>query len=168
MFRKLISLTAAAAIATAGLSAPARADGEDIAKIIAGIALLGIIAKAVEDDDRDVAPPPTRYPTYGYTPPRYAPPRYVPPRYIPPRHVPARPVPPRVTRYDLPGACLRSYEVNRKTIRLFGANCLRKNYAYASSLPYACQFQFSTRQGSHTGYEPLCLRERGYRVAGRH
>lgn len=155
MHRKFIALIITVAVAVTGLTAPARADTDDIAKVLAGIAALAIIGKAISDhndDDRTV----TRH-VY-QTPPRYQP--------VPPRYVTPRPVPPAVSRYNLPRHCLRSYAINRGTIRLVEAGCLNRNYRHARSLPYACQYQFSDRRGRHTGYEPVCLRERGYRIAG--
>ena len=152
MHRKFILLILSAAVAVAGFSAPARADGNDVAKIFAGIAALALIGKALDDDDDDRQTV-TRntYHTHTYNTPRS-------------QTVRPKPVPPRVSRYDLPRNCLRDYRVNRDNVRLLGAACLRKNYRHTNALPYACQFQFSNRYGTHTGYEPVCLRERGYRI----
>jgi hypothetical protein len=147
MHRKFIALIISTAVAVTALSAPARADSDDIARALFGIAALALIGKALSDDDSNhqTAPQPIYRPV--------------------PQPVRPRPLPPVVSRYDLPGYCLRSYQVNRDRIRLFGAGCLSRNYRYSASLPYACQFQFSEHGRSYTGYEPLCLRERGYRIA---
>lgn len=158
MHRKFITLIVSAAVAVTGLTAPARADSNDLARALAGIAALAIIGKVISDsrdDDRVVTHP--GYPTYGYTPPRYQPVRPYPVR--------PQPVQPQFGKYDLPGHCLRVYNSRGQKVRLYGAHCLRNNYRYSASLPYACQYQFSNRSGTYTGYEPLCLRERGYRVA---
>lgn len=158
MHRKFITLIVAAAVAVTGLTAPARADGQDVARALAGVAALAIIGKIIHDSNKDDhVVTHQAQPNYNYTRPRHE------------THIhnynKQKPVRPNFSRYDLPRHCLRDYRVNRQHVRLFGANCLRKNYKYSGSLPYACQFQFNNRHGSHTGYEPLCLRERGYRTA---
>lgn len=172
--RNFITLILSAALAVTAVGAPARADGDDLAKALAGIAALAIIGKAIHDsrDDDDKVthnPPPYWNQNGGY--PYYHVPQY--PTYKPqpyparPWPTQPRPLPPQVSRMDLPAQCLRSFEVNRKTVRLLGAPCLKNNYRYSGSLPKACEFSFSNRDGRHTGYEPQCLRQRGYRVAAR-
>ena len=167
MHRKLTTLLAAAAIAFSGLSAPARAEPEDAAKILFGLTALALIGKAIHDrNSNDTV---TQYPghNYNYSHNPYPRPGYQPsrPGYYPsPRPTP-RPVPPRFTRYDLPSQCLRYHRVNRQNFRLFGSKCLSQTYGYTNSLPYACQFRFADNKGNHVGYEPACLRQRGYRIA---
>lgn len=60
MTKYFTATLAAAAVALAGFTAaPARADGKDVAKVLAGIAALYIIGKAIDDrKDRRVAPAP--------------------------------------------------------------------------------------------------------------
>lgn len=164
MHRKFIALIVSAAVAVTGFTAPARADGDDLAKALLGFTALALIAKAIDDNNSQ----PTvinRYPTRPvYTQPGrpiYVQP--VPPRYQP---VPPRPLPYQVSKLDLPGSCLRDFRVDGRTVRLFGDACMRQTYAFTNSLPYACQFGFNGNRGrAHVGYEPLCLRERGYRTA---
>ena len=173
MHRKFILLILSAAIAIAGLSAPARADGNDAAKLFVGIAALALIGKALKDDDDDrlTVSRNTYRPRSYYTPhsntvrPNVVRPNIVRPNIVHPKIVHPKPVPPRVSRYDLPRQCLRNYRVNHDNVRLLGAACLRKNYRQVNALPYACQLQISGRSGSQTGYEPVCLREHGYRIA---
>lgn len=149
MHRKFITLIVAAAVAGTSFAAPARADSDDIAGALFGIAALALLGKALSNRNDDRAP-------------------VVQQHYQPnPSPVRPRPLPQSFTRYDLPGQCLRSYRVNNKSVRLFGAGCLQRNYRFTNSLPYACQLQFNNQNGSRTGYEPLCLRERGYRIARR-
>ena len=51
--KKVFTTLIAGSIAIAGMTAtPARAESEDVAKVIAGIAALAIIAKALDDDHR--------------------------------------------------------------------------------------------------------------------
>lgn len=78
-------------------SAPARAN-DDVAKIIAGLALLGIIAAAIDDDDDHVA------------------------RQVP--HVKKRPA---RHRKSAPQRCLRDQWTHRGVRQVYGAGCMRKH-----------------------------------------
>lgn len=148
MHRKFIALIVATAVAVTTLSAaPARADEREIAKILAGLAALAFIGVAIEHN-RDRDQPITSH--IGRTPPR---------------PVKPRPVPPQVSKFQLPNHCLHKYSVNNGQRRLFGKRCLSNNYRHTASLPYACQFQFRDGRETRTGYEPRCLRERGYHFA---
>ena len=151
--RRFIGMIVSAAIAVTAVSTPARADVNDYGKILAGVALLAIIGKAIDDDQK------SRHVTRNTYHQHYNQPN---------RPVRPKPLPPQVSRYDLPGQCLKTFRVNgRDSVQLFGRKCLEQNYGNTNALPYACQYQFSTANRSQTGYEPLCLRERGYRVARR-
>jgi len=159
MHRKFIALILSAATAVATLSpAPARAN-EDIGKVLAGLAALAIIGAAL-NDARDDTPPVVHRHRYPYpTGP------VVRPHDRRPAPVSPRPLPSGVTRYDLPQQCLRKFDAYRGNTRLFGLNCLQRNYRHVNQLPYACRVQFGNGRQGHVGYEPVCLRERGYRVA---
>ncbi|MAY85446.1 hypothetical protein [Arenibacterium halophilum] len=159
MHRKFIAFIISAAVAVTAFSAPARAD-EDAARVLAGIAALAILGKIIHDSrDDDNVVTHNRYPGYNYYTPGYRP--------APVRPAPVRPVPlpPRVTRYDLPGSCMQTHHVRNDKIRMLGQRCLRNSYRQANALPQACKVQINNRHGSHTGYEPQCLRQRGYRIA---
>ena len=151
MHRKFIALIIATAIAVTGMSAlPARADN-DAARFLAGLAAIALIGAAIESNR-------SQYPdtdAYVATP--------QPPRT--PHHQRPRVQPPRNSRLDLPGQCLGAYPVNGDVRRLYGAGCLRNNYAFNGTLPYACRLGYSDGRRNRTGYEPRCLREHGYRVA---
>jgi len=140
MHRKFIALILATAMAVTGISAlPARAD-PDTNRLIAGIAALALIGVAIQKSrKRDVA--------VANPIPR--------PR---PQHT-------RVSRFDLPGQCLRNRSVNGRPRSLFGPGCLRKNYAFNEALPDICRFTYWTENRKRAGYDPRCLRERGYRFA---
>ena len=79
-------------------TAPAKADVNDVAKVIAGVAALAIVADAIKADDnnkhdrRHAAPPPPRHKQHYYAPPA---PRHVYRAPPPPRHHAQRPQPPR-------------------------------------------------------------------------
>ena len=145
MHRKFIAFILAASVAVTGLSAaPAYADGKT-ARQLGWLALLGVVALAVQDANRKRTVTKNTY-NYPTSP---------------------RPLPPQVSRKTLPQTCLRSHNVNGYRRNLFGLACLKQNYAYVGSLPYACQLGYSNGRRNLVGYEPTCLRERGYRTASR-
>ncbi|MFS4581818.1 hypothetical protein [Phaeobacter sp. C3_T13_0] len=140
--RKFITLILAAAVAITGFSAvPARAD-EDVAKVLAGLAVLGIIGAIVKnnrDDDRVQVTRPHR----------------------------PKPLPPRVARYDLPAKCVRYFPRYSQSRTLMGRGCLRKQYGFEHTLPHACQVTFWNGKRNRVGYRPDCLKKRGYRITRR-
>jgi hypothetical protein len=140
MHRKFIALILATALAITGLSAvPARADG-DTARLLAGLAALALIGVAIQKKNK------RRVVSRNQT-------------------VQPLPLPSRVTRFDLPQRCLRSRSVNGRQRTLFGARCLQKNYIQNRSLPNACRLGYWSGDRNRAGYDPQCLRERGYRFA---
>ncbi|MDU9005128.1 hypothetical protein [Sedimentitalea todarodis] len=152
MHRKFIALIVSTAICITSLSAmPARADDNDTARALAGFAALAILGLAIhrarDKDDAPtvshVAPPPINH------------------------SVRPRPLPQRAARYNLPGKCLRNHKLHGGPSRLLGLQCLQSNYRYTAQLPQACRLRFDGGNFSRTGYEPLCLRERGYRIVNK-
>ncbi|ABF65383.1 hypothetical protein TM1040_2651 [Ruegeria sp. TM1040] len=142
LHRKFIAAVIATALVITGFSAaPARADSDDIAKFIAGAAILGIIGAAINDHKKD----------------RHRPP------HVDPTPAP-KPLPPRVRRYDLPAQCLTSIRVHGKERNLLGMHCLRRNYTHVNTLPNRCYREFDNRTQSRRGYRPACLRQYGYRL----
>ncbi len=151
---KFIALILAAAVAVTSLTAvPAYADGKT-ARQFGWLALIGVIALAVQNNNRNQAV------THNSN-------TYTPPKTLNTPNIPPHPLPPQVTRKLLPHKCLRVHNVNGQRRELFGLQCLRQNFTYVSSLPYACQLGYSNYRGKRIGYEPLCLRERGYVTAVR-
>lgn len=149
MHRKFIALILATAMAITGLSAaPARADG-DTARVFAGLAFLALLGAAIQKERKHNRP----VVSHNYTPPVHP--------------LPPRPLPPKISRRDLPQQCLRSRSVNGRYRNLVGNRCLKKNYGFNGTLPYACQLGYRENGRNHIGYEPVCLRERGYRFARR-
>ncbi|MGR3761440.1 hypothetical protein ACUXV3_15100 [Roseobacteraceae bacterium NS-SX3] len=152
--RKFIALILAAAIAVTGFSAaPARADN-DVAKVLAGLALLGIVATAIKnrkDDGHAVSRSYQPHQPYNYTPPRQ----------------PVKPLPPAVARYDLPASCLKVFPRYSRSHGLLGKGCLKKRYGHEHTLPQECRVTFWNGRRHHTGYKPGCLRHRGYRLVQR-
>ncbi|MBY6066184.1 hypothetical protein KUW17_05480 [Leisingera aquaemixtae] len=162
--RRFIALIVAAAIAVTGFSAaPARAD-EDFAKVLGGLALLGIIGAAIkhsrDDDDRHVS--------RKYTPPAHNHSHGGHKYYGSDRHDGyVRPLPPRVRRYDLPSQCLRYFPAYSRSHALVGKGCLERSYGYTHALPKSCKVTFWNGKRHRTGYKPGCLNSHGYRLVRR-
>jgi hypothetical protein len=145
--RKFIAFVVCLSLAITGFSAvPARAD-EDVAKVLAGLAALAIIGKAIHDrrDDRREAHVTRR------------------PAYTPPPAVQPRPLPPRVARFDLPGQCLREFR-GYSGRKLLGEKCLQKNYRHTARLPQNCKVTFWNGRKNKTAYKSRCLMRQGYRI----
>ena len=68
----------------------------------------------------------------------------------------------------LPRACLRDVETRFGTQRMFARGCLERTYARFDRLPERCAVRVYTRNGPRSGFDPLCLREHGYRPSRRH
>lgn len=155
MHKRFITLILALGVVVAGIgaAAPARADAEDVAKVLAGIAALAIIGAAIEDARDDRSPPPA-----------YVPPQRPPVVHVPPRQYVPRPLPPQVARYNLPGQCLRIVKTRYGADRVFGAHCLQRRYAYAASLPSRCAQRLPAPRGWAAGYDAGCLQASGYRI----
>jgi len=158
MSRKFIAVVLAATLAiTTYSAAPARAASEeDIARLLAGAATLFIIGKAIQssrDNDRK------KVKVHRQSREVYQQPRA--------RHQnqfrdqrPHR-------RAGLPAACLTRVDTRRGTLRVFGKRCLDRNYQSARPLPQQCLRRFETRHAPRLAYTAGCLRDNGYRLAGR-
>lgn len=173
---------AAAALAAAGLAlAPtpsAAADGDDLAKIIAGIAVAGIVAKVIDDrKDRKERKEAERvaeakdFGRFGSSRDGYRNDRRIIEGEIRPYH-----------RYDdrrgprfgqnfkkkpLPRQCLVRVETSRGDRLAYGANCLDRRFDYARRLPQSCETAVRTERGIRTVYGARCLARDGWRVATR-
>lgn len=148
MHRYFIALIVTATVAvTAFGAAPARASDQDLARVLAGLAALAIIGKAIHDrNDKDRASK-----DYVETP----------------RHgIKPRPLPNRVARKNLPGQCVREVRGNHgNTRRVLSARCLERNYLYSSELPRGCARQVETQRGWRWACGARCLRHNGYQIA---
>ncbi|KIC13703.1 hypothetical protein [Leisingera sp. ANG-Vp] len=157
--RKFIALIVAASIAITGFSAaPARAD-EDVAKFIAGMALLGILGAAINDARKDDG----RHVSRTYNPPNQH--RHGHKPHAHNRHGGhVKPLPPRVRRYDLPAHCVRYFPRYSQNRPLAAKGCLDRNYGRTHRLPQACKVTFWNGQRHRTGFKPRCLKRHGYRM----
>ena len=194
MHRKFIALIVTAAVIVTGATAPARADDNaTLGKVLAGLAVLGVIGLAVKahnDDDDDVAhytaptpttPAPVHDPYHGAKPHGHNGHGHRPHAHRHAHkhafkhehgtaHTPKpKPLPHDVSTHVLPRRC--SVHVHGATVDsdLLGASCLQKHYPYHTSLPGACLVRhYSYKHGEYrTSYSQPCLERRGYRVAGR-
>lgn len=166
-----------AAIGIAAAPAPAAADGEDIAKIIAGLAVAGIVAKAI-DDRRDrkkakaaqarAAQKAQTFGTFGNGGIRHDGRRVIEGTVRPygrnnderwPR------LGPDYRRLALPERCLVTVSTDRGDRLAYGAHCLDRRYQHANRLPGACETVVRTPRGFRTVYGARCLARDGWNVA---
>lgn len=167
--RMFITSILALSLAITGISSTqARADAEDVAKIIAGVAAVAIIGAAIanrKDRRREHVTTRTYDPYWGgnqgglnrghgY-------------QYQKPHHK-ARPFPNRARNKLLPRQCL--IQVNSRDkgrVRGYSGPCLQNKYARFNRLPRQC----ATRIGNHGKrrviYKEQCLQRYGYFSAGR-
>lgn len=151
MHRKFIALIVSAAITVTGLSlaaSPARAD--DTTNLLAGLAALALIGAAIHNSRDDDAPIVSQHTPHYYGPVR------------------PNPQPPRFTRFDLPQYCLLPFPgYNGRNRPLLGEGCLKRYYGSTASLPQTCNVTFWNGRDRRSGYDPVCLQQRGYRLARR-
>ncbi|WP_122074575.1 hypothetical protein [Pseudophaeobacter sp. EL27] len=150
--RKFIAIILAAALAITGASSGPAQAGEDFGKVVAGLAVLGILGAALHNHNtrdrrhsREVVTRPHR-PTPGPQP---------------------RPLPPRFGRYDLPAQCVKYFPNFRNGRNLVARGCLKRNYNHTRSLPQACKVTFWNGHKNRTAYKPRCLNNHGYRMVNR-
>lgn len=67
-------------------------------------------------------------------------------------------------RMSLPAECFVSYQTRYGQVRMFGRDCMRRNYRNVGLLPAACSVRAATREGPRNGWDPQCLRVAGYRI----
>ena len=161
-----LALSAVTALGLAVTPVPAAADGEDIAKALAGLAVLGLIAKTVNDrrDRREAAT--QSQSNIWIDEPRLG-----------------RATDGRLRRIDeprrnhakrqgfkkraLPDRCLRIAETGGRDRLVYVERCLQRNYKHADKLPGACERLIRTPRGLRTVYGARCLRRDGWKVASR-
>ena len=154
------TVTAGLTALSLALSVPttAHAGNDDVAKALAGLALIAIVGAALSDNNGraqvQVTPPQT-YPNrregvrghddhrrgnWGHNARRVAP---------------------------LPEACSIELSRHGETRELYNSRCLRRTYANFDALPSDCQTTY--RQNGHTrnGFNASCLRQYGFRTERR-
>ncbi|MCD9147256.1 hypothetical protein [Pseudophaeobacter flagellatus] len=148
--RKFIALILAASLAITGISSTPVQAGNDVGKVVAGLAVLGILGAALHDHNtrdrrRETVTRPHR----------------------PHRDPVTRPLPPRVGRYDLPAQCVKYFPRFKNGRSLVAQNCLRRNYGRVKSLPRSCKVTFWNGRKNRSAYKPRCLKQHGYRLVNR-
>lgn len=141
--RRLIAVVAAAATALgllAGTAIPARADGDDLAKALAALAIVGIIAQQA---NRNRNRPPVYQPYDPYPQPQ--------------------PQPTRAPR--VPATCAIEITGNSGTATVFGERCLR-DQGFDWRLPRHCARSARIYGQDDRIYSDQCLRDAGFRVGG--
>lgn len=126
--------------------------GDDVGKLIIGIAAIAALNAALESNDRDDARRPARV---DHRRSSWA-------DLNRPRHRE------ETRRNDLPRQCLQTVDTRFGTYRLFGKSCLERDYARVNRLPDRCAVRLYTEDGPRSGFDPLCLRDAGYRSTRRH
>ena len=172
---KRLATFAAAALAATSISlapTPAAADAEDVAKIIAGLAVAGIIAKAIDDrKDRKRAATATEYSRFGSRYDNYYDGRRTIDGTIRPYHQDDYKRGPKSKRgykkHALPKRCLLTVDTGRGSRLAYGARCLDRRYKFASKLPRRCETVVRTPRGFRTVFGARCLRRDGWQVARR-
>ena len=160
MMKSLIAGATALSLTFASVS-PAQADGldrEDVGKLLFGLVAIAAVSAAIEnnrqDDDRPAA-------TQAHTPRNGSwadlnRPQHRPDNRLSERHL------------TLPAQCVQTVDTRFGPLRMVGERCLERNYRFAADLPARCEVRVYSDRGPRSGYDPLCLREQGYRINRRH
>ncbi len=174
-----MAVTAVTALGIAAAPLPVAAETNDVAKTIAGLVALGIVAKVVDDrDDRkdreqalvEKRSPreESRWPQFGRDD-----------RVLDDRgrwlegdlrryDRRAQPVPGWKRNTPLPERCLYVLDRDRGGNRLvYSQNCLGQHFKWASRLPRDCRQYVRTRNDVVPVYSVLCLERDGWRVSRR-
>ena len=159
MGRKFIATILAAALAVTAVSAPARADNQDIMKFLAGATALVIIGKAIhdskkKDDKRDhVSRYDNRHDRYdrrdrrdGHRWNRHD------------RHDS------HDRRISMPAECRVDVRTPRGTIAGYGYRCVQRDARLANAIPGQCVTATRANRGPRFIYDSRCLARNGIRV----
>lgn len=147
--RRFVATLAAAALALAGMTAaatPARAQGDEFARILFGAVTLAIVGSVIANATQQRPAPPAP-PVWHPRPPVH------PPVVHPPVVQPRPPV-----QNWLPAHC----EIRVGGRSYFGETCLMRA-GFAQRLPPSCARQVQTHRGWRIAYDGQCLRQAGWR-----
>ncbi|WP_306114806.1 hypothetical protein [Roseovarius sp. MMSF_3305] len=168
MYRRFIATILATAVAITGLTAaPARADNDDLLKILGGVAAIAIIGAAIKEarDDDKVS---RNYPYYGHRPHKshrkHRRHTYQGNRYD--NHG-ARPLPKRVQRKLLPASCRVNARRNGQRFVGYSNWCLDRKFHYTNALPRECAVTARILRNNKRRlvYRSGCLGRYGYAAA---
>jgi len=158
----VLSGVTAISLALTPMSAAAAPDGEDIAKTLAGLAILGLIANAANERRSSRSTTVRRSNNNAFSTiegSRVIDGKIRRPGELKHRYRGAR-------RAALPDRCVRILTTSRGDRTVYGGRCLSRDYIYASQLPAECKRQVRTNNNRvRTVYSPRCLRRDGWQVA---
>lgn len=147
MFRPITAAVLSIALALPLSTAPARADAEDVAKVLGGLATLYILKEALDRDNR-------------VTVTRQAPARQ---HQVHRPHRPRHTTQPRHNRARvIPGQCLVNHTTRRGVVTGYGARCMQRWAARPNLLPARCERDVYTHRGWRKIYAPRCLQRQGW------
>ncbi|MGI1661996.1 hypothetical protein ACRDNQ_07135 [Palleronia sp. KMU-117] len=152
----LISILAAGLFATTP-AAPARAEAQDLAGVVAGVVALGLIARAINQRNeaaRAAAPEVARDNTLTRDAWR-------------PWTTEARNETGRSQARLLPEACLVRVNGGGPDQFAYERQCLTRTYAHRNALPAHCEWKTRTDRGWRSVYGERCLAREGYRAEDR-
>ena len=166
-FSKLtLSATTALSLALAPMPAAAEPGGQDIARALAGLAVLGIIAKSASNrDDRrrnSTINQNSRIPQLGSIDDRRNT-RIIEGDLRRQQHSNKDKRGYKKTR--LPDRCLRTIDTARNDRLVYVSRCLERSYKFARKLPQSCERFVRTNRGLLSVYASRCLARDGWKVA---
>lgn len=181
LHHKFIALVLAGALVATGFGPrPARADSQDVGRVVVGLTALAILGKIIHDARKEeratVRPDPPRQghgngygkgygkghgKGHGHA---HGQGQGQGQGYYYPA---PQPLPPQVSRYDLPADCLRDDPTRGGRAHMLGARCLSRNDVRIDRLPDACRVEAWDGHKVRRGYSAPCLRQRGYRLVQR-
>ena len=168
--KKALTVSTVIALALTLLPAPASADSEDFGKILAGLAVFGLLAAALDDIDepKSTANAQLRRPGHWHHRPRH---RDHASRNS--RVIDGQVLSRNMTRYmgyrgtPLPDNCRRIVKSRGGHRTVYSAACLDRNYRHASRLPESCERIVRTARKDLIVYGARCLARDNWRVRTR-
>ncbi len=167
LMKTLVAGATALGLIFTPITASAGPDRDDIAKALAGLVILGITAKAIDNrnDRRDRARSVSRQPDFrAIEQPQNR--RIIEGQLRRPGDFSAR-VDQGFKRRPLPDQCLRIVDTRRGDRLVYGERCLNRTYRHADKLPTACTRYIRTNRGLRPVFGARCLAGDGWQVARR-
>lgn len=170
MYKTVIAgITAASMTLAAAQPVQAQSLSEDqIGKILFGLVATAVVASIIDNNNDDKSADVVTERRNAWQQPDRSPrvtqPRHDQPRVNQPRHEQPRIEQPR-NSLVIPSQCLASYKTRYGTVRMFVRSCMRENYRRTGSLPTECNVRALTTEGPRNGWDPTCLRDKGYRIS---
>ena len=165
--RRALTVSTIVAVAMTLLPAPVSADSEHFGKIIAGLAVFGLLAAALDDIDegKSTADAHMHRPHHRHHGPRNRDHFSAQPKVIDGRIL-SRNLPERMgyRRKPLPDRCRRTVRSGGGHRTVYSASCLDLNYRHVSRLPERCERIVRTARGYLVVYGARCLARDNWRV----